>query len=87
MSKELYGKKLYVVVRHTHPEDYGDYVNLVGVYDDKDEAEGMAAGFNDDSCDIHEVGLGFTYPAPLDDEYIEDTSIRDKAISLGGYAE
>ena len=87
MSKELYGKKLYVVVRHTHPDCYGDYVDLVGVYDDKDEAEGMAAGFNDDSCDIHEVGLGFTYPTPLDDEHLEDKSIYDNVVPLGGYAE
>lgn len=87
MSKDFYGKKLYVVVRHTHRDDYGDYISLVGVYDDEDEAEGIAAGFNDGSCDIHEVGLGLTYPAPMDDDYIEDTSIYGKEIPLGGYAE
>ena len=87
MNKELYGKKLYVVVRHTYPYGYGDYVDLVGVYDDKDEAEGKAAGFNDESCDIHEVGLGFTYPTPMPSECPEDKSVYDKVVSLGGYAE
>ena len=81
-------KKVYLVVRHTYPCEYGDYVDLVGIFENADEAKKIVDSFEDDSCKIHEVELGATYRAVMVyEEDDNDIKADYDGISLGGYAE
>ena len=80
-------KTLYLVTRHTWGEPYGDFINLVGVYDDKGTAEAVMEWFKDDSCDIFEIALNESYPATITGYDPQNAMMKENEIVLGGYAE
>ena len=80
--------KLYVLVADGWTHDYGSENYLVGVYDNKSDAETVEQQIKDldrdIGTDIIEIDLNTTHPLTKDDSFMSDY-IND--LYIGGYVE
>lgn len=80
-------KKLYVVTCDGVQDGYGSYIYLVGVFDNRKDAENArdaaAKVSNDEFASITEVDLNKEYPLVMNSDFSEATNEN----LLGGYME